>query len=61
MASNTSWQVKKRYNDKVYKRIAVDLDKELVEAWESHIKQDGISKSEFIRNAIRNYLGKSES
>ena len=61
MASNTSWQVKKRYNEKVYKRVAVDLDKELVEEWESRIKEDGIGKSEFIRNAIRTYLGKSES
>lgn len=58
---NTSWQVKKRYNDKVYKRIAVDLDKELVTKWEERIKEAGISKSEFVRNSILEYLGESES
>lgn len=58
---NTSWQVKKRYNDKVYKRIAVDLDKELVTKWEERIKESGISKSEFVRNSILEYLGESES
>lgn len=56
MASNTSWQVKKRYNDKVYKQITCQLHKELVEEWEEKLKADGIGKSEFIRTAIQKYL-----
>ena len=57
MASNTSWQVKARYNRKVYKRIVADLDKELVARWEDKLKEDNIGKSEFIRRAIKAYLG----
>ena len=58
MASNTSWQVKAKYNKKVYKRVVADLPKELVAEWEEKLKEDGIGKSEFIRNAIKNYLGR---
>lgn len=54
--SNTSWQVKAKYNKKVYKRVAVDLDKELVAKWEEKLKSDNISKAEFIRTAINSYL-----
>ena len=57
MASNTSWQVKARYNSKVYKRITADIDKNLVARWEEKLKSDGIGKAEFIRNSIKNYLG----
>lgn len=55
--SNTSWQAKAKYNKKVYKRIVADLDKDLVARWENKLKEDGIGKSEFIRNAIKAYLG----
>lgn len=54
--SKTSWEVKKRYNDKVYKRIGVALEKELVTQWEEAIEKDGISKSEFFRRAMKRYL-----
>lgn len=57
MASNTSSAVKNRWNKAHYKQITVQLDKELVLLWENKIKQQGISKSEFIRNAIKKYLG----
>lgn len=55
--SSTSWQVKARYNAKHYKRISADLDKELVARFEQKLADDGLSKSEFIRNAIKSYLG----
>lgn len=55
--STTSWQVKAKYNKKVYKSVSVQLDKELVARWEEKLKADGIGKSEFIRNAIKEYLG----
>lgn len=54
--SKTSWEVKKRYNDKVYKRIGVALEKELVAQWEKAIEKEGISKSEFFRRAMKQYL-----
>lgn len=55
--SNTSWQVKAKYNKKVYRNITVQLNKELVGRWEEKLKADNIGKSEFIRNAIKAYLG----
>lgn len=54
--SNTSWQAKAKYNKKVYKSVSVQLKKELVAEWEEQLAKDSISKSEFIRNAINNYL-----
>lgn len=55
--SSTSWQVKAKYNKKVYKSVSAQLPKELVYRWEEKLKADGIGKSEFIRNAIKQYLG----
>lgn len=57
MASNTSSKAIQRYKNKVYKRVVADLPKELVAQWEKKLNLDGISKSEFIRNAIKSYLG----
>ena len=47
----TSTQVKQRYLDKAYSQIAVRLQKDLVAQWE-----EAISKAEFIRRAITQYL-----
>ena len=57
MAANTSAKVIQRYKDKVYKRVVADLPKELVARWEEKLGSDGIGKSEFIRKAIKDYLG----
>lgn len=57
MMGETSWQVKARYNKKVYKSVSAQLDKELVARWEEKLQADGIGKAEFIRNAIKQYLG----
>jgi predicted DNA binding CopG/RHH family protein len=54
----TSSAVKQRYNEKVYKQVNVQLKKELVEQWTEKLQNDGISKAEFIRNAIEEYLAK---
>jgi metal-responsive CopG/Arc/MetJ family transcriptional regulator len=54
----TSSAVKNRYNSKTYKAIHVLLSKELVADWEIALKEDNISKSEFIRNAINEYMEK---
>ncbi len=56
MASNTSSKVIQRYKNKVYKRIVADLPKDLVAEWETKLKENNISKQQFIRQAIQNYL-----
>ena len=57
MASNTSSKVIQRYKNKVYKRVVADLPKDLVARWEEKLQSDNMGKSEFIRNAIKEYLG----
>lgn len=54
--SKTSSKVKDKYNKRVYKPISVKLKKELVEDFEKKLTQDGISKAEFIRRSIVQYL-----
>ena len=60
MSANTSSSVIQRYKNKVYKRIVADLDKNLVHQWEEKLKEKGMSKQEFIRNAITNFLKAEE-
>lgn len=57
MAANTSPKVIQRYKNKVYKRVVADLPKDLVARWEKKLQDNNIGKSEFIRNAIKAYLG----
>lgn len=52
----TSWQVKKKYNGKVYKRIAVDLDKELVDEFKAKCKAEDVPQAEVIRDLIKTWL-----
>ena len=52
----TSSAVKQRYNEKNYKQVKVSLKIDLVERWEKKLQEDSISKAEFIRNAIMQYL-----
>ena len=56
--TSTSWQVKAKYNNKHYKTVSTQLDKNLVTQWEEKIASEGITKAEFIRNAIKEYLNK---
>ena len=55
----TSWQVKERYNQQNYRKIQVSIEKDLVSCWEEKLKEQGISKAEFFRTAIKEYLGKA--
>lgn len=59
--TKTSSAVKNRYNKKTYKSINVSLKKELVAEWENVIKKDNLSKAEFIRRAINQYLENKQS
>ncbi|MCL2200326.1 MAG: hypothetical protein FWB75_00030 [Oscillospiraceae bacterium] len=54
--SKTSSRVKQRYNDKVYSQVSVRLKKALVSEWEHKLEADGVTKAEFVRNAITEYL-----
>lgn len=60
MSANTSSAVIQRYKNKVYKRVVADLDKALISQWEEKLKEKGISKQEFIRNAINEFLKAEE-
>lgn len=60
MSANTSSAVIQRYKNKVYKRVVADLDKTLVSRWEEKLKEKGISKQEFIRNVINEFLKAEE-
>lgn len=53
----TSWQVKRKYNEKHYKKVTADIERDLVERWEKKLT---ISKAEFIRQAIKKFLEDTE-
>ena len=58
--SNTSWQVKQRYNEKVYARMGFQLDKDLVEKFKEKCERYGISQASVIKAAIEQFLAEEE-
>ena len=54
--ARTSTQVKRKYNDKVYRKIQVELPKELVDAFKEKCKSLGISQASIIKDAIEKFL-----
>ena len=56
MANNYYPDAVKKYKAKAYKQIKVEYKKEFVEAFEAKLKEDGIKKADFFRNAIKEYL-----
>lgn len=54
----TSWQVKKKYNDKTYGRISADIPKELAEQFKARCKENGVSIASVIQEAVEDYLQK---
>lgn len=56
MPSNYYPDAVKKYKAKAYKQIKVEYKREFVEAFEEKLKQDGITKAEFFRNAIKSYM-----
>lgn len=60
MSNNYYPEAVKKYKAKAYKQIKVEYKKEFVEAFEKKLKQDGITKAEFFRRAIKNYLNINE-
>jgi hypothetical protein len=53
---NTSYAVQKRYREKTLRKVSIDLKIELADKWEEKLNKDGITKAEFLRNAINGYL-----
>lgn len=60
MANNYYPESVKKYKAKAYKQIKVEYKKEFVEAFEAKLKEDGIKKADFFRNAIKQYLNIEE-
>lgn len=58
--TNTSWEVKKRYNDRVYARVSCDLPKETVEKFKDKCNSLGISQASIILEAIEKFLADDE-
>jgi metal-responsive CopG/Arc/MetJ family transcriptional regulator len=50
--SNTSWQVKARYNAKAYKSFSTQIKPELFEQIDNYCKEHGLSRSQFLEQAI---------
>lgn len=56
MANNYYPEAVKKYKAKAYKQIKVEYNREFVEAFETKLKADGITKAEFFRQAIKKYM-----
>ena len=50
--SNTSWQVKAKYNKKAYKQFACRVKPDLFEEINSYGEDNNLSKSQFLQIAI---------
>lgn len=59
MPNNYYPEAVKKYKAKSYKQLKVEYKREFVEAFEKQLKKDHISKAEFFRNAINEYLNKN--
>lgn len=49
-------EARKRYNEKTYATIKVDLRKELVQRFKEKVKSRGDSQARIIKKAIEDYL-----
>ena len=54
--TTTSTEVKRRYNEKTYKRIYVQFDIDLVEKFQAKCQQLNISQASVIKEAIIKFL-----
>lgn len=54
--TTTSTEVKRRYNERVYGRVYLQLPKETVDAFKSKCKAAGISQASILLGAIENFL-----
>ena len=54
--SRTSTEVKRRYNEKTYKRIYVQFPIDMVDKFKAKCERYGISQASIIREAIEKFL-----
>ena len=54
--TTTSTEVKRRYNEKVYGRIYLQLPKETVEAFKAKCNRSGVSQASVLLDAIEKFL-----
>lgn len=52
----TSWQVKQRYNGKVYARLGFQFDKRLVAKFKEKCEASGVSQAMVIKEIIEQFL-----
>ncbi len=57
----TSWQVKAKYNSKVYKNYQCALKKEEYEKIDTKREELGMSKAEFLKYLFAEKFGKEEN
>ena len=58
--THTSSAVKHRYNAKKYKNFRAAIKPELYDRIDEYIKQEGISRPEFLLRAIENLKGEQQ-
>lgn len=54
--TTTSTEVKRRYNERVYSRIYLQLPKDIVEAFKAKCKDLGVSQASVLLESIENFL-----
>lgn len=59
--THTSSAVKRRYNNKVYSTIAVQLPKELVAEFKSLCKVNGDSQASIVKKSIEQYIAEHKA
>ena len=52
----TSTDVKRRYNEKTYERIYLQVPKELGERFKEKCNNEGISQAQILKQAIIDYI-----
>ena len=52
----TNTEIKRRYNNKVYARVHVELQKELVAEFKAKCTETGISQASVFREAMEKFI-----
>lgn len=54
--THTSSEVKRRYNQKTYGAVSVQLPKDLVARFKEKCKAEGVSQAQIVKKAIEEFL-----
>ncbi len=57
--TTTSSAVKRRYNNKVYSTVQVQLPKELVAEFKELCKEKGVSQASVVKNALEQFINEN--